>query len=79
MRWEGYVARMGERRDVYWVLVRKPEGKRPLERPRHIWKDTIKMELQDVGWGGGGMNLLDLAKDRDGWWTLLNAVMDLRV
>ena len=49
MRWAGHVARMGERRGVYRVLVGKPEGKRPLGRPRHRWEDNIKMNLQDVG------------------------------
>jgi hypothetical protein len=49
MRWTGHVARMGERRGVYRVLVGKPEGKRPLRRPRHRWKDSIRMDLQDVG------------------------------
>jgi hypothetical protein len=49
MRWAGYVARMGEGRGVYRVLVGKPEGKRPLERPRRIWEDNIKMDLQEMG------------------------------
>ena len=52
MRWAGHVARMGEGRDVYRVLVGKPEGKRPLERPRRRWEDNIKMDLQEVGCGG---------------------------
>ena len=52
MLWEGHVARMVERRGVYSVLVRKPEGKRPLGRPRHRWEDNIKMNLQEVGCGG---------------------------
>jgi len=51
MRWEGHVALMGERRDAYMVLVGKPEGKRPLGRPRYIWEDNIKMDLQELGWG----------------------------
>ena len=51
MRWEGHVALMGERRDAYMVLVGKPEGKRPLGRPRYIWEDNIKMDLQEMGWG----------------------------
>jgi len=51
MRWAGNVARMGERRGVYRVLVGKPEGKRPLGGPRRRWKDDIKMDLQEVGWG----------------------------
>jgi len=52
MRWAGHVARMGERRGVYRVLVGKPEGKRPLGRPRRRWKDNIEMDLQEVGCGG---------------------------
>jgi hypothetical protein len=53
MRWAGHVARMGEGRNVCRVLVRKPEGKRPLERPRRRWEDRIKMDLEENGWGGG--------------------------
>jgi len=68
---------MGERRDVYRVLVGKPEGKSPLGRPRHRWEDNIKMDLQEVGCGG--MNWIELAQERDRWWALLNAVMNLRV
>ena len=49
MRWEGHEARMGERRGAYSVLMENPEGKRPLGRPRHIWEDNIKMDLQEVG------------------------------
>jgi hypothetical protein len=56
MRWAGYVARMGEGRDVYRVLVGKPEGKRPLERPRHRWEEGIKMDLKEIGWGGCGVD-----------------------
>jgi len=77
MRWEGHVARAGYRRDVYRVLVGKPECKRPLGRPRRRWKDNIKMDLQEVGCEG--MDWIDLAQDRDRWWALVNAVMDLRV
>jgi hypothetical protein len=68
---------MGERRDVYKVLVGKSEGKRPLGRPRRRWEDNIKMDLQDVGCGG--MDWIKLALDRDRWRTLVNAVMKLRV
>jgi hypothetical protein len=53
VRWAGHVACMGEGRNVYRVLVRKPEGKRPLERPRHRWEDRIKIDLREIGWGGG--------------------------
>jgi len=52
MRWVGHVVHMGERRGIYRVLVRKPEGKRPLGGPRHRWEDDIKMDLQEVGCGG---------------------------
>ena len=58
---------MGERRGVYWVLVGKPEGKIPLGRPRHRWKDNIKMDLQKVGCGG--MDCIDLAMNRVRWWA----------
>ena len=52
MKWMGCVACVGDSRDAYRVLVQKPEGKRPLESPRHRWKDNIKMNLQEMGWGG---------------------------
>ena len=61
MRWTGHVARMKKRRDVYRVLVGKPEGKRPLGRPRRRWEDNIKINLQEVGCGG--MNWIELAQD----------------
>jgi hypothetical protein len=77
MRWTGYVAQMGEERGVYRVLVGKPEGKRPLGRPRCRWKDNIRMGLQEVGCGG--MVWIGLAQDRDRWWALVNAVMNIRV
>jgi hypothetical protein len=51
MRWAGHVARMGEGKNVYRVLVGKPEGKRPFERPRRKWEDWIKMDLREIGWG----------------------------
>jgi len=76
MRW-GHVARMGERRDVYSVLVGKPEGKRPLGRPRRRWEDNIKVDLHEVG--RGGMDWVELAQDRDRWRALVTAVMNLRV
>jgi hypothetical protein len=63
MRWAGHVARIGERRGIYRVLVRKPEGKRPLGRPKFRWEDNIKMSLYEVGWGRG-MDLIDLGQDR---------------
>jgi hypothetical protein len=62
---------------VYRVLVGKPEGKRPLERPRRIWKDNIKMDLQEVGCGG--TDRIDVAQDRDRWRALLTTVMNLWV
>jgi len=75
--WAGHVACMGERRGLYRVLVGKPEGKRPLGRPRHRWKDNIKMGIQEVECGG--MDWIDLAQDRDRWRAFVNAVMNLRV
>jgi len=66
----------GEER-AYRVLVGKPEGKRPLERPRRRWEDNIRMDLLEVGFGG--MDWTDLAQDMDKWRTLVNAVMNLRI
>ena len=77
MRWAGHVARMGEGRGVHRVLVGKPEGKRPLGRPRRRWEYNIKMDLREVGIGGG--DWMELAQDRDRWWALVNTVMNLRV
>ena len=77
MRWAKHVARMGERRGVYRVLVGKRDGKRPLGRSRNRWEDNIKMDLQEMGYGG--MDWIDLAQDRDRWRALVNAVMNLRV
>ena len=77
IRWEGHVARVGERRGVYRVLVEKPEGKRPLGRSRQRWENNIKMDLQEVGCGG--MDWIDVAQDRDRWQAFANAVMNLRV
>jgi len=76
MRWAGHVARMGEERGVYRVLVGKPEGRRPLGRPRCRWVD-IRMDLQEVGCGY--MDWIGLVRDRDRWWALVSAVMNLRV
>jgi hypothetical protein len=77
LRWAGHVARMGERRGAYRALVRKPEGRRPLEKPRRRWEDNIKMDLREVGWEG--IDWINLAQDRDRWRALVNAVMNLRV
>jgi hypothetical protein len=63
IRWVGHVARMGERKGEYWILVGKPEGKRLLRRPRCRWEDTTKMDLKDVGCGS--MDWIELALDRD--------------
>ena len=68
---------MGERRGVYRVLVGKPEGKRPLGRPRRRWEDNIKMDLQEVGCEG--VDWIELSQDRDRWLALVNAVMKFRV
>jgi hypothetical protein len=65
---------MGERRGTCRVLVGKPEGKRPLERPMHRWEDNIKMDLKKVGWWG--MDWIDLAQEKDRW-RALNAVMNI--
>jgi hypothetical protein len=75
MRWAGRVARMGEERGAYRVLVAKLEGKRPMGRPRRRWVD-IRMNLQEVGCGY--MDWIGLAQDRDRWRTLVSAVMNLR-
>jgi hypothetical protein len=64
IRWAGHVARMGEGRGACRVLVGKPEGRRTLGRPRHRWEDNIKIDLQEVGWGGG-IDWIDMAQDRD--------------
>jgi hypothetical protein len=68
---------MGEGRGAYRVLVGRPEGRRPLGRPRHRWEDNIKMDLQEVGWGG--MDWIDMAQDRDRWRVLVSMVMNLWV
>jgi hypothetical protein len=68
---------MGEGRGVYRVLVGKPEGKRPLGRPRRRWEDNTRMDLQEVGWGCE--DWIGLAQDRDRWRALVSAVMNLRV
>jgi hypothetical protein len=76
--WVGHTAHMVERRRAYKVLVAQPEGERPLGRPRHTWGNNIKMNLQSIGWKKG-LNWNYLAQDRDRWWDLVNAVMNLQV
>jgi hypothetical protein len=68
---------MGEMRNACRILVGKPEGKRPLVRPRRRWVDSIKMDLREVGWDG--TDWIDLAQDRDRWRAYVNTVMNLRV
>jgi hypothetical protein len=77
MRWAGHVTHMGKERGGYRFLVGKPEGKKPLGRPRRRWVYNIKMDLQEVGCGY--MNWIELAEDRDRWRTLVSAVMNIRV
>jgi hypothetical protein len=68
---------MGEGRNVYRVLMGKPEGKRPLERPGRRWEDGIKVDVREIGWGG--VEWIQLAQDRDRWRAVVSAVMNLRV
>jgi hypothetical protein len=77
MRWAGPVARMGETRNAYRILVGKPEGKRLLGIPRRRWVDNIKMDLGEIGWDG--RDWIELAQDRDQWRAVVNMVMNLRV
>jgi hypothetical protein len=72
MRWVRHVAHMGKMRNGYKILVRKPEVKRPLRRPRHIWEDSTRMNL-------GGVDWIYLIQDRDQWWSPVNMVMNLQV
>jgi hypothetical protein len=72
-----YIARMGEKRNAYSILVEKPEGKGSLGRPRHRWEYHIQVDLRDIGWWG--MDRIDLAQDRSQWMALVNTVMNLRV
>ncbi|KAJ4439040.1 hypothetical protein ANN_14996 [Periplaneta americana] len=76
LRWAGHVARMGESRNAYRVLVGRPEGKRPFGRPRHRWEDNIKMDLREVGYDD--RNWINLAQDRDRWRAYVRAAMNLR-
>jgi hypothetical protein len=77
MRWDGHVACMGRGRSVYRVLVGRPEGKRPLGRPRHRWEDNIKMDLREIEIDGA--NWIQLAQDRVKCWAFVNTVMNLQV
>ena len=78
MKWAGHVARMGERRGAYRVLVGKPERKRQFGRPRRKCEDNIKNDLQRLN-GGGGIDWIDLAQDRERWRALVNGVINLQV
>jgi hypothetical protein len=77
MRWAGHVARMGEGRGAYRVLVGRPEGERPLGRPRRRWEDNIKMDLREIGIDGA--NWIQLIQDRVQWRAFVDTVMNLRV
>jgi hypothetical protein len=77
IRSAGHVARMGEKRNAYRLLVGMPEGRRPLGRPRRRWVDNIRMALAEVGWGD--VDWIGLAQDRNRWRALVNSVMNVRV
>jgi hypothetical protein len=77
IRWAGHVARMGEVRNSYSILVGKPEGRRWLGRPRRGWEDNIGMDVWEIGFGD--VDCIYLAQDRDRWWVLVNTVMNLQV
>ena len=77
LRWAGHLARMEQSRNVYKVLVGKPEGKRHLGKSRLRWEDNIKIDLREVGCDAG--NWIDLVKDRNQWRTYVRAIMNLRV
>jgi hypothetical protein len=77
MRWAVHMACMGEKRNVYRVLMGKPEGKRPLGRPRHRWEDGIRTDLREICWDS--VDWIQLAQDKDCWRALVNTVMNLRV
>jgi hypothetical protein len=76
MRWEGHIARMGEGRGVCRILVGRPDGRRPLGRPRHRWEDNIKMNLQEVRLGD--MDWIYMVQDRDRWPAVVSAVMNIQ-
>jgi hypothetical protein len=77
MRWAGHVARMGDVRGAYNILVGRPEGRRPLGRPRRRWDDNIQMDLREIGFGD--VDWIHWAQDRDRWRALVNTAMNLRV
>jgi hypothetical protein len=77
MKWAGHVALMGEGRGVHRVLVGRPEGKRPLGKPRRRWEDNIKVELREMGIDGA--NWIQLTQNRVQWRAFVNTVMNLRV
>jgi hypothetical protein len=77
MKWVGHVARMGEVKDAYNILVGRPEERIPLGRPRRRWEDNIKMYLREIGFGD--VDWIHLAQDRDRWRALVNTVMNVRV
>jgi hypothetical protein len=77
MRWTGHVARIGEGRGVYRVLVGRPKGKKPLEIPRRRWEYNIKLDLREIGINGA--DWIRLARDRIQWWAFVSTVMNLRV
>jgi hypothetical protein len=77
MKWVGHVARMGEKRNAYRILVGEPEGERPLGRPRRRWENNIRMGLRKIG--RGGMDWIEEAQDTDHWRALVNTVMNFRI
>jgi hypothetical protein len=77
MKWVGHVARMGEKKNAYRLFVEKPEGRRPVGRPRCRWLDNIRMDLVEVRWGD--MDWIGLAQDRNRWRALVNSVLNLWV
>jgi hypothetical protein len=76
MRWAGHVERIGEGKNLYRVLMGKPEAERPIERPRRRQEDGIKMNLREIGWGG--VEWIHLAQKRNRWRAFVNAVTNLR-
>jgi hypothetical protein len=77
VKWAEHIARMGDKKNTYKILVGKPEGKSPLGRPRRRWVNGVNIDLREIGWGG--MDWIDLAQDRDQRRAFVNTVMNLRV